>query len=101
QALADIASRHATVATYMDSARQDLAAASAFVKAKDLMTLPASRNLEVIETPEFMRGIYSVGGFDPAPALEPKLGAFYWVTPIPSSWPQSRIDSKLREYNDS
>jgi uncharacterized protein (DUF885 family) len=23
------------------------------------------------------------------------------VTPIPSSWPQSRIDSKLREYNDS
>jgi uncharacterized protein (DUF885 family) len=29
------------------------------------------------------------------------LGAFYWVTPIPDSWPQSRIDSKLREYNDS
>jgi uncharacterized protein (DUF885 family) len=57
--------------------------------------------LEVIETPAFMRGLYSVGGFNPAPALEPKLGAFFWVTPIPSTWEQSRIDSKLREYNES
>jgi uncharacterized protein (DUF885 family) len=40
-----------------------------------------------------------VGGFVSAPALEPQLGAFYWLTPIPTSWPQARIDSKLREYN--
>jgi uncharacterized protein (DUF885 family) len=46
-----------------------------------------------------MRGVYSVGGFNPAPALEPQLGAFYWITPIPATWPQERIDSKLREYN--
>jgi uncharacterized protein (DUF885 family) len=46
-----------------------------------------------------MRGIYSVGGFNPAPALEPNLGAFYWITPIPPSWPRERIESKLREYN--
>ena len=56
-------------------------------------------NLQVIPTPEFMRGIYSVGGFDAAPALEPQLGAFYWVTPIPASWPAERAESKLREYN--
>jgi uncharacterized protein (DUF885 family) len=48
-----------------------------------------------------MRGIYGVGGFNQAPALEPKLGAFFWVTPIADSWPQARIDSKLREYNES
>ena len=30
----------------------------------------------------FMRGVYGVGGFNRAPALEPKLGAFFWVTPI-------------------
>jgi len=55
----------------------------------------------VIDTPEFMRGIYAVGGLNPAPALEPQLGAFYWVTPIPKSWPPKRIESKLREYNFS
>ena len=65
------------------------------------MTLPPNGNLEVIETPTFMRGVYGSGGFNGAPALEPKLGAFFWVTPIPSTWPQARIDSKLREYNDS
>jgi uncharacterized protein (DUF885 family) len=101
QALADVAARHATAATYMGSAKQALATATAFVKQKDLLTLPPNANLEVIETPVFMRGIYGVGGFNSAPALEPKLGAFFWVTPIPSTWPQERIDSKLREYNDS
>ena len=101
QALADVARQHATAATFIPSAKQALVAATAFVKSKDLLTLPPNANLEVIETPVFMRGIYGVGGFNPAPALEPKLGAFFWVTPIPSAWPQSRIDSKLREYNDS
>jgi uncharacterized protein (DUF885 family) len=101
QALADVARQHATVATYMQSAKQALSGATGFVKAKDLVTLPPNDNLEVIDTPVFMRGIYGVGGFNPAPALEPKLGAFFWVTPIPTTWPQARIDSKLREYNDS
>ena len=101
QALADVALQHATPHTYISAAKQTLAAATDFVKLKDLVNLPPNSNLQVIETPMFMRGVYGVGGFDQAPALEPKLGAFYWVTPIPESWPQSRIDSKLREYNDS
>ena len=46
-----------------------------------------------------MRGIYSVAGFNAAPALEPQLGAFYWVTPIPPNMPKARVESKLREYN--
>jgi uncharacterized protein (DUF885 family) len=101
QALADVAANHATPATYMAAAKNTLASATAFVKAKDLLTLPPNSNLQVIDTPLFMRGAYGVGGFNPAPALEPKLGAFYWVTPIPTTWPQNRVDSKLREYNNS
>jgi len=101
QALAAVASHHATPANYMDAAGQTLASATAFVRQKDLLDLPKNDNLQVIETPVFMRGTYGVGGFNSAPPLEPQLGAFYWVTPIPSSWPQSRIDSKLREYNTS
>jgi len=94
-----IAQRHSTPQAYMDDARQSLDETRAFVQKKGLLTLPARTNLQVVPTPEFMRGVYSVGGFDPAPALEPQLGAFYWVTPIPADWPQARIDSKLREYN--
>ena len=101
QALADVALQHATPHTYIAAAKQSLATATAFVQAKDLVSLPPNSNLQVIDTPVFMRGIYGVGGFNQAPPLEPKLGAFYWVTPIADSWPQARIDSKLREYNDS
>ncbi len=99
EALADVASQHATPATYMDEVRQTLAQSTAFVKKKDLLTLADNSNLAVIDTPVFMRGVYAVGGFNAAPALEPQLGAYYWVTPIPADWPQARIDSKLREYN--
>jgi uncharacterized protein (DUF885 family) len=88
-ALARIARRHATTATYIADARRDLEEARRFVRAKSLLPLPPRDNLLVIETPEFMRGIYAVGGFMAAPALEPKLGAFYWVTPIPKEWPSS------------
>jgi uncharacterized protein (DUF885 family) len=94
-----IAEKHSTPGTYFADAKGDLDEATKFVGEKNLLTLPAKSNLQVIETPEFMRGIYSVGGFSPAPVLEPQLGAFYWITPIPSSWPPDRVASKLREYN--
>jgi uncharacterized protein (DUF885 family) len=99
EVLDKIAERHSTRESYMDDARKDLDEARAFVQEKRLLTLPPRSNLQVIPTPEFMRGIYSVAGFSPAPALEPQLGAFYWVTPIPPEWPKERVESKLREYN--
>ncbi len=99
ETLAKIAERHSTRENYLDDARKDLDEARAFVQQKHLLTLPPRANLQVIPTPEFMRGSYPVGGFNPAPALEPQLGAFYWVTPIPPGWPKDRVDSKLREYN--
>ena len=99
ETLARIAEKHATPDTYFSDARRDLNEAREFVLAKNLLPLPPHDNLQVIETPEFMRGIYAVGGFVAAPALEPQLGAFYWLTPIPKTWPRQRIDSKLREYN--
>jgi uncharacterized protein (DUF885 family) len=99
EALDDIAKQHATPDTYMAEAKKALEQATAFVREKDLLTLPPRSNLAVIETPEFMRGIYAVGGFNAAPPLQPELGAFYWITPIPKTWPKDRIESKLREYN--
>jgi uncharacterized protein (DUF885 family) len=99
EVLAKIAEKHSTPQSYMDDARKDLEEARAFVQEKHLLKLPARANLQVIPTPEFMRGVYSVGGFNAAPALEPQLGAFYWITPIPENWEKERIESKLREYN--
>jgi uncharacterized protein (DUF885 family) len=100
QALEAAARQHPTRENYIPTAQKMLAQATDFVKQKDLLMLSGRSNLQVVETPEFLRGIYGVGGFNPAPALEPELGAFYWITPIPKSWSAARAESKLREYND-
>jgi uncharacterized protein (DUF885 family) len=99
ETLAKVAERHGSRESYMEDARRDLAEAREFVRRKNIVALPGTDNLQVIDTPVFMRGIYSVGGFNPAPPLEPELGAFYWLTPIPEEWPPERVESKLREYN--
>jgi uncharacterized protein (DUF885 family) len=99
EALERIARRHATPDRYVAQARLALQQATQFVQAKGLVSLPTRSRPEVVETPEFMRGIHSVDGFDPAPALEPTPGGTYRVTPIPADWPRERVESKLREYN--
>ena len=81
EALNRIADKHSTPQSYIPDARRDLEDARNFVRDKSLLAMPPRDNLQVIETPEFMRGIYAVGGFMSAPALEPQLGAFYWITP--------------------
>ncbi|HEX5230145.1 MAG TPA: DUF885 domain-containing protein [Bryobacteraceae bacterium] len=98
-ALDKIAQDHTTPAMFMEQAKKDLEEATSFVHEKHLLDFPQSSNLQVIPTPEFMRGVYSVAGFNAAPALEPQLGAFYWVTPIPPNMPKASVESKLREYN--
>ncbi len=99
EVLDHIAQSHSTPASYMDDARKDLEDTRNFARDKNLLTLPAGSNLQVIPTPEFQRGIYGVGGFNPAPVFEPQLGAYFWITPIPPEWPKERVESKLREYN--
>jgi uncharacterized protein (DUF885 family) len=98
-ALDRIALRHAKREEYFAHAGRDLEEVRAFARAKGFVPMPSRDNLKVIETPVFMRGIYSVGGFNPAPPLEPQLGAFYWLTPIEDSMDAERVESKLREYN--
>ena len=71
--------------TYMDEVRGTLVQATSFVRQHDLLSLADNGNLAVVETPAFMRASLPVGGFNPAPPLEPQLGAYYWVTPIPST----------------
>lgn len=97
-----IADKRPSRANYFEEAKKTLEETRAFLreKAAVLVDPPSRDNLELIDTPAFMRGIYGVGGFSPAPVLQPELGAFYWLTPIPADWPEERVASKLREYND-
>lgn len=79
--------------------QKDVASLQRFVTERRVLSQTDFSKLRVIPTPVFMRGVYGVGGAVFAPALQPSLNSFYWVTPVPPEWPRARADAKLREYN--
>lgn len=99
EVLARIALQHSTEQSYFADARQTLDDARRFIASSGQIPMPKRDSVSIIETPVFMRGVYGVGGFSPAPVLEPAKGAFYWLTPLPAGWPKEKKESKLREYN--
>ncbi len=99
ETLARIGAEHANRDSLLQQAKTDVALLTNVVREKRIVSLDSFPNLQVIPTPEFMRGVYGVAGAVFAPALNPNLATFFWVTPIPSSWTSERADSKLREYN--
>ncbi len=84
----------------IEAVKADLEGIKQFIREKKIVALGSRDNLKVIPTPEFERGIYSVGGFHSAPPLEPTAEAQYWVTPLDPKMPEAKAESKLREYNN-
>ena len=92
-AYADRPTRDQVVAT----AKSTLAAATDFVRTKDLITLPDAP-VQVILMPEFQRGVAVAYCDSPGP-LDKSLDTFYAVSPIPDDWTEEQTTSYLREYN--
>ncbi len=78
-------------------ARQALADVTAFVRAKDLVTVPDDP-VKVILMPEFQRGVAVAYCDSPGP-LDKGLDTYFAISPIPDDWTQAQTDSFLREYN--
>jgi len=98
--LMKISDGHARRDQLIPAVEADLESIKQFIREKKIVALGSRDNLKVIPTPEFERGIYSVGGFHSAPPLEPNAEAQYWVTPIDPKTPNDKAESKLREYNN-
>jgi len=94
-----IGTEHVQRDSLMPQAMKDVSMLERFVIDHRILSLRNFSNLKVIETPKFMRGIYGVAGAVFAPALEPHLATFYWVTPVDSGATAEQAESKLREYN--
>ena len=80
-------------------ANDDLAAATAFVRERGLLTLPDAP-VKVIVMPEFQRGV-STAYCDAPGALEKNLDTFYAISPAPASWTAEQVESSYREDNRS
>ena len=81
----------------VDAAKQALADATAFVKARDLVTVPDDP-VKIILMPEFQRGVAVAYCDSPGP-LDKGLDTYFAISPIPDDWSDEQATSFLREYN--
>jgi uncharacterized protein (DUF885 family) len=81
----------------VNAAKQALVDATAFVRSKDLVTVP-SDPVKVILMPEFQRGVAVAYCDSPGP-LDKGLDTYFAISPIPDDWTKAQTDSFLREYN--
>lgn len=81
----------------VDAAKQALADATAFVKARDLVTVPDDP-VKIILMPEFQRGVAVAYCDSPGP-LDKGLDTYFAISPIPDDWTDEQATSFLREYN--
>lgn len=81
-----------------ERARETLAEATAFVRAKGFIRMPDGP-VKIITMPKFQQG-FAVAYDDAPGALERGLDNFYAVSPIPAEWSDEQATSFLSEYND-
>ncbi|MFC3582158.1 DUF885 domain-containing protein [Sphingomonas hylomeconis] len=82
----------------MAKAKQTLAQATDFVRAKNLITMPDAP-VKIITMPKFQQGVAVAYCDSPGP-LETGLDTFYAISPIPDDWTEAQATSFLSEYND-
>lgn len=93
-----LAERRVNDDTVVDRCKELVRLTTDFVRAKDLITVPAAP-LKVIVLPEFQRGV-AIAYCQPPGALEPDGETFFAVSPTPKDWTEARRTSFFREYND-
>jgi uncharacterized protein (DUF885 family) len=85
-------------ATILDLCRRALEEVTAFVRERDLVTV-YDDPVEIIEMPEFNRGVAVAYCDPPGPLESTPLPTFFAVSPTPADWPAERVVSFYREYN--
>lgn len=96
--LARLAESHPNNETIVPLASEQVNAATAFVRDKNLMTVP-SEPVKVIVMPEFSRGV-AVAYCNAVGPFERHGETFYAISPTPKDWTPTRVESFFREYND-
>jgi uncharacterized protein (DUF885 family) len=84
--------------TIVALAKENLTEVTEFVRQHGLVTVP-QEPVKIIVMPEFQRGVAVAYCDSPGP-LEKNGETFYAIAPTPIDWPQQRVTSFFREYNN-
>lgn len=92
-------SKHPTAEGLLDAYRREVARARAFIVQKNAVPLPPGDDLEVVDTPPFLRSTVTAA-YDQSPPFDVTTNkGFFFVTPVDPSLPKKRQEEMLREHD--
>jgi uncharacterized protein (DUF885 family) len=87
---------HPTADGLLDAYRHEVQRARAFIVQKDVVELPPGDDLEVIDTPPFLRSTVTAA-YDQPPPFDSTTKGFFFVTPVDRSLSKAKQEEMLRE----
>ncbi len=90
--------RHPTAAGLLDAYRSEVGRARLFAMDRNIVAMPPGDDLEIIETPPFLRSVISAA-YDRPPPFDAGTKGFFFVTPIDTGLPRAKQEQMLREHD--
>lgn len=101
EVIAKLKGHHPPPEGVLDAFRKEVTRARGFVVAKDAFELPPGDELEVADTPIFLRSTFTAS-YDQAPPFDENVNkGFFFVTPVDKSLPKAEQEKMLREVDTS
>jgi uncharacterized protein (DUF885 family) len=97
--LREMKSEHPSAEELIPATEREFDRIRAFLREKDLITIPANENLRVLPTPVFQRALSFASMSSPGVLETKATEAYYYVTPPDSTWSAERQEAHLAFYN--
>lgn len=97
EVVARLKKNHPTADGLLDAYRSEVARARAFLVQKDAVEFPPGDDLEVVDTPAFLRSTITAAYDQPPPFDTTTTKGFFFVTPVDRTLSKAKQEEMLRE----
>lgn len=97
EVVARLKGNHPTADGLLDAYRSEVARARAFLVKKDAVEFPPGDDLEVVDTPAFLRSTVTAAYDQPPPFDATTTKGFFFVTPVDRTLSKAKQEEMLRE----
>ena len=95
----DLQKDHPTAENLIPDVKKNVEAIRKFLTDKDIVSMPATVNLKVMETPQYGRATSTASNDDPGPFETKATEAFYYITPVDAKWTAKQKEDWLRQFD--
>jgi len=95
----DLQKDHPTAENLVPDVRKNVEAIRKFLTDKNIVSMPATVNLKVQETPQYARATSTASNDDPGPFETKATEAYYYITPVDPKWTAQQKEDWLRQFD--